>query len=124
MDGAISGLAGVLIWTERARYPAMRAFYREVLGLPVRTDKDGFINFAWGAFRLSVSVHEEVTGASRDPLRVMVNLTVPDIWREYERLRGNGVVFSRAPESEEWGGMVATFADPDGNTLQLMQLPG
>ena len=34
-----------------------------------------------------------------------------------------GVVFTRAPEREEWGGWVATFADPDGNVLQLMQLP-
>jgi hypothetical protein len=33
------------------------------------------------------------------------------------------VVFSRRPEREAWGGVVATFADPDGNTLQLMELP-
>ena len=32
-------------------------------------------------------------------------------------------VRTRAPEREEWGGWVATFADPDGNVLQLMQLP-
>jgi predicted enzyme related to lactoylglutathione lyase len=33
------------------------------------------------------------------------------------------VDFTRAPAREEWGGWVATFADPDGNVLQLMQLP-
>ena len=41
----------------------------------------------------------------------------------YERLRRGGVVFTRPPEREDWGGQVATFADPDGNVLQLMQLP-
>jgi lactoylglutathione lyase len=122
-ERGIDGVAGVLIWTERGRFEEMVRFYRDVLGLPVRTLKDGFVNFAWGTFRISVSVHEEVEGRSRDPLRVMVNLSVPEIGAEYERLRGQGVVFSRPPEAEEWGGMVATFTDPDGNTLQLMQLP-
>jgi predicted enzyme related to lactoylglutathione lyase len=53
----------------------------------------------------------------------MVNLTVTDIRAVHERLVRAGVVFTRAPEREAWGGWVATFADPDGNVLQLMQLP-
>jgi predicted enzyme related to lactoylglutathione lyase len=53
----------------------------------------------------------------------MVNLAVDDIEVVYRRLRAAGVAFSRAPEREPWGGVVATFADPDGNTLQLMELP-
>ena len=53
----------------------------------------------------------------------MVNLTVADIGAAHERLRGAGVAFTRDPEREDWGGQVATFADPDGNVLQLMQLP-
>jgi len=54
---------------------------------------------------------------------VMIHLTVDDIRAVHSRLARAGVVFTRAPEREEWGGWVATFADPDGNTLQLMQLP-
>ena len=38
-------------------------------------------------------------------------------------LRSAGVAFLREPSSEPWGGSIATFEDPDGNTLQLMQLP-
>ena len=30
-------------------------------------------------------------------------------------LRRAGVAFSREPAREDWGGWVATFADPDGN---------
>ena len=70
-----------------------------------------------------MGVHDQVGGTSRDPLRVMVNLTVTDISAVHDRLVRAGVVFTRAPEREDWGGWVATLADPDGNVLQLMQLP-
>ena len=122
--GRIDGLAGVLVWTEAARFPAMLAFYRDTLGLEPRSVRDDFVNFAWGDLRLTVTVHSRVSGAARDPLRLMLNLAVDDIDATYARLREQGVVFSRPPEQEAWGGRVATFADPDGNTLQLMQLPG
>ena len=125
MDGPlIQGLAGVLIWTDAERYPAMRHFYRDILGLVPRSDRAEFINFAWGNVRLSLSVHEDVASTAVDPLRVMVNFEVTDIHAAFGQLRDRGVAFSRPPEREKWGGWVATFADPDGNTLQLMQLPG
>jgi len=119
----IEGLAGVLVWTEADRFPAMARFYRDTLGLRPRSDKPDFINFDWSGVRLSVGVHAGVRGGSREPLRVMLNLTVADIQATHARLAAAGVVFSRAPEREEWGGWVATFTDPDGNILQLMQLP-
>ena len=121
--GSIEGLAGVLIWTAADRFPAMAGFYRDTLGLTPRSDKSDFINFDWNGVRLSVGVHAGIVGTSRDPLRVMVNLTVTDIRAVHARLVRAGVVFTRPPEREDWGGWVATFADPDGNILQLMQLP-
>jgi predicted enzyme related to lactoylglutathione lyase len=120
---SIDGLAGVLIWTEAHRFPAMARFYRDTLGLAARTAKGNFVNFDWTGVRLSVGVHERVHGESRDPLRIMINLAVTDIQVVHERLVRAGVVFPRAPEQEDWGGWVATFADPDGNILQLLQLP-
>ena len=123
MMGSIEGLAGVLIWTAVDRFPAMARFYRETLGLVPRSDKADFVNFDWSGVRLSVGVHDRVEGTSREPLRLMINLTVTDIRAVHDRLVRAGVVFTRAPEREDWGGWVATFADPDGNVLQLMQLP-
>lgn len=123
MAGPIRGLAGVLIWTEAARFPAMMRFYRETLGLAPRTVKPDFVNFDWDGVRLSIGVHDRVRGSSGEPLRVMVNLAVDDIAAAHATLAAAGVRFSRAPEREGWGGWVATFADPDGNTLQLIQLP-
>jgi predicted enzyme related to lactoylglutathione lyase len=121
---SIDGLAGVLIWTEADRFPAMARFYRDTLGLTPRSAKSDFINFDWRGVRLSIGVHGGVGGASREPSRIMLNLTVADIRAVHARLSRAGVVFSRAPSREDWGGWVATFADPDGNILQLMQLPG
>jgi uncharacterized glyoxalase superfamily protein PhnB len=121
--GRITGFAGVLLWTERSRFEAMARFYRDRLGLSPRTSKPDFINFDWGGVRLSVSVHDGIHGPSRDPLRVMVNLSVDDVDAVHARLAAAGVAFSRPPEREDWGGRVATFADPDGNVIQLFQLP-
>lgn len=122
--GTIQGIAGVLIWTEAARFPAMAGFYRDTLGLTPRTAKADFINFDWGGLRLSVSVHDRVRGPAADPLRIMLNLAVDDIQAVHARLAAAGVVFTRPPERESWGGQVASFLDPDGNLLQLFQLPG
>ena len=121
--GAIWGVAGVLIWTEASRFTAMASFYRDTLGLTPRSFKADFINFDWNGVRLSVGVHDGVHGRSADPLRIMVNLAVEDIGAVHERLARAGVVFTRLPEWEDWGGFVATLADPDGNTIQFLQIP-
>lgn len=117
--GRVTGVNGLLIWTDQ--FPALLRFYRDVLGLAPRHEREGFVNFEWGDFRLTIGVHEGVRGTNRDPLRVMVNFGVDDIHAVHRRLAAAGVEFSRPPELEPWGGWVATFADPDGNTLQLLQ---
>ena len=123
-NDAIVGLAGVLVWTDAERFPAMARFYRDTLGLTPRSSKSDFINFDWNGVRLSVGVHDRVHGAQpgsapRDDS--------PHRERHPRRTRldwpGPAWCSQREPEQEEWGGWVATFADPDGNTLQLMQLP-
>ena len=120
-EHGLNGLAGVLVWTAADRFDAMAAFYVDVLGLSPRTRRAGFVNFELGTQRLTVAVHDGVVGEARDPLRIMVNLSVDDIERAHRQLVGRGVRFVRAPEVEKWGGRVATFADPDGNVVQLMQ---
>lgn len=119
----ITGVAGVLLSTASDRWAAMDQFYVEVLGLAPRTRRDGFVNFELGDQRLTVTVHDGVRGASTEPWRVMLNLEVDDIGLEHARLAGLGVAFARSPEQEPWGGWIATLADPDGNTIQLFQLP-
>jgi predicted enzyme related to lactoylglutathione lyase len=120
MDTLITGLAGVLIWTSEPQFSAMRRFYVEVLGLRPRTDRPNFVNFQIGAARLTIGVHQSVVGISQDPLRIMINLAVTDIHAAHGRLTTLGVTCLRAPSPEPWGGIVATYSDPDQNTVQLM----
>jgi predicted enzyme related to lactoylglutathione lyase len=120
METLVAGLAGVLIWTSEERFSAMRRFYVETLGLRPRSDRPNFVNFQIGAARLTIGVHQGVDGISRDPLRIMINLAVTDIHAAHVRLTTVGVPCLRAPSPESWGGLVATYSDPDDNTVQLM----
>jgi glyoxylase I family protein len=52
-----------------------------------------------------------------------IALTVDDIDRDYERISKRGVEFTMKPTTAESGMRIAFFADPDGNTLELMQRP-
>lgn len=124
--GTIAGLAGVILWTDAQRFQQMRDFYVDTLGLTPRSDRHRFISFVLepaADVRLSIAVHDAVGGPAREPLRSMLHLRVDDIHEAHAALVDAGVEFSRPPEQESWGGWIATFADPDGNTLQLMQ-PG
>ena len=117
----IDGIAGVVIWTDNLA--SMTQFYRDTLGFPVHSERPYFVAFEWGAMRFSIGLHSEISGQALDPRRVMINLATSDIQALHARLTAAGVQFIRPPEREHWGGWVATFADPDGNTLQLLQQP-
>jgi predicted enzyme related to lactoylglutathione lyase len=124
VEGKITGVAGVLIWTTPERFEALRRFYVDVLGLAPRTDRPGFANFEWPdeSARLTLSIHKQLDGKARDPLRVMVNLAVDGIDGAHRRLTEAGVPCLRPPSPEPWGGRVATYTDPDGNVVQLLEL--
>jgi catechol 2,3-dioxygenase-like lactoylglutathione lyase family enzyme len=117
----VDGIAGVMISTSPDRYPAMERFYVQLLPDRVRHRRPGFVNFEWPEGRLTVTVHSDVSDVSCEPARVIVNLETADIDREHRRAVGAGALSVRPPERESWGGMVCTFADPDGNLIQLMQ---
>ena len=53
----------------------------------------------------------------------MANFSVSDLISTHRDMTNQGVQFIREPEKESWGGMVATFLDPDGNILQLLEFP-
>ncbi len=119
----IIDLTGVLIHTTPDRHEAMRSFYVEALGLTPRSERAGFVNFEFGERRLTITLHDQVRGRTREPVRVMVNFAVHDIERTFDRLLAYGAPEIRRPSPEPWGGVVATSADPDGNIIQLMELP-
>jgi predicted enzyme related to lactoylglutathione lyase len=117
----INSVVGVILWTEDL--DRLFAFYRGTLELTPHSIRPQFIAFRWGDMRLSLGKHAQVRGPARDPYRIMVNLGVDDIHQTHAALCTKGVVFLKPPTQEDWGGWVATFFDPDGNILQLLQQP-
>lgn len=55
---------------------------------------------------------------------VGVTLMVEDIEAQYARLARAGVTFTGAPKKQSFGGVMAHFADPDGNVLTIRQEAG
>ncbi len=110
----------VLIQLASPDTPRLIAFYRDVLQLPLHGM--GPHNFAIGADTiLSIQHHSQVSGPTKEPTRVIFDFWVKDIDAEQARLEVQGVRFSRSKGLEYWGGVISTFSDPDGNTIQLIQ---
>jgi catechol 2,3-dioxygenase-like lactoylglutathione lyase family enzyme len=53
--------------------------------------------------------------------RVFLFLNTDDFWRDYERMRSQGIHFVREPQEQDYG-TVAVFEDLYGNLWDLLQL--
>jgi predicted enzyme related to lactoylglutathione lyase len=115
----ITGVRGATIWSENLNN--LLPFYRDVLRLPVAVDSPGFVVLGEpGAPTLALGTHSEVRGRNADPARHMVGLASDDITADWRRLKDAGVEFIEDPK--DYGNVrVATFRDPEGNLLQLLQ---
>jgi len=98
----------------------LTAFYRDVVGLPGRPEIGAGAFDAGGAVYM-VDGHSETKGATKEPQRMLINFFVDDLAAEQQRLEGAGVEFIRSAGKEEWGGVISTFLDPDGNYCQLIE---
>ena len=118
----ITGVVGITLWTDDL--DRLFRFYHGLLRLPLHSNHGDFIALQLGEnMRFNLGLHDGVSGAAKDPYRIMPHLEVADIHEEHRRLTDAGVDFLRPPEQEHWGGWVATFKDPDGNILQMLQFP-
>ena len=117
----INEVVGITLWTDNLE--EMYRFYHDVMAFPLHSRHEEFIAFQLGELRFNIGLHSSVSGTSRDPFRIMPHLGVENIHQEHQRLLKEGVEFLRPPEQEHWGGWIATFKDPDGNILQMLQLP-
>ena len=103
-----------------------KAFYRDVLGLPLRSDEEYALVFDANGRMLRVAKVEALT-----PLdRTVVGWQVEDIESVARHLGERGVQFERYGWMDQddlgiWttqdGSRVAWFRDPDGNVLSLTQ---
>jgi predicted enzyme related to lactoylglutathione lyase len=109
----------VTIWSEDLN--KLLPFYRDVLGFAVAIDTPGFVVLGEReAPTLALGTHSEVRGRNTDPARHMIGLTSDDIMTDWKRLREARVEFIEDPK--DYGNVwVATFKDPEGNLLQLLE---
>ena len=112
---------GISITSEQPE--ALTEWYRDTLELPVNEEMGGGA-FNVGGAQLIIDGHSETTGPTKEPQRVLINMLVDDLGAEHQRLLAKGVTFIRDPE-RDLHGLFATFLDPDGNYLQLVEFtPG
>jgi len=69
---------------------------------------------------LALGTHNEIRGRNSDPARHMIGLTTDDITADWKRLKDAGVEFIEDPTDYDTV-RVATFKDPEGNLLQLLE---
>lgn len=99
----------------------MAAFYGDLMQLtPNPQIGEGAFDLLPG-LTLHIDGHSSTHGMAKEPQRVMLDFFVDDLASEQARLKSKGVQFIREAGREEWGGLISTFADPDGNYCQLIE---
>jgi lactoylglutathione lyase len=93
------------------------AFYRDVLGFPVRHQSHKWTEFDTGGTTLALHL-ADASGhphahATMPAGHCHVGLTVPDLDAFHKELVGKGVKCLQPPKKEDFGSL-ATYADPDG----------
>ncbi len=112
-------LNSIMIGTMQTK--ALTAFYEKVLGkAPEMSDPDsGFFGWQVGSTYFAVLEHSGMSGATKEPGRVLLNFETTQVQEEFERIKALGAKVIRTPY-EMGGGWIATLADPDGNYFQLV----
>jgi lactoylglutathione lyase len=105
--------------------PRSVTFYRDAIGLKVRIEGDGYVEFEMENTRFSLferSKLPELIGreAGSAPCSE-VGFLVEDVDREADRLTGLGVEILSGPVDRAWGERTLHIADPDGNIIEFAQ---
>lgn len=101
------------------------AFYRDILGLPMKFTSPGWTEFQTGSTTLALHMTggEKVAPHSGRPPAGQAHLgfMVDDIQAAYEDLKSRDVFFSLPPQKQTSGVTLAVLHDPDGLGITLQQ---
>jgi predicted enzyme related to lactoylglutathione lyase len=101
--------------------PESLADYYSLLFGPPGFAENGYSGWQIGSGWLTVGPHDEVNGKNAHPGRMMWNIETADVQSEFDRLVAAGATVIKEPYSPgDFGGLIATFTDPDDNYFQLM----
>ena len=98
-----------------------KAFYRDTLGLKVRVDSPGWVEFETEGATLALhpGVPPRPPGRIPDGPSLSVGFNVESVKKAHATLVSKGVDFERSPTPIAPGVWVANFRDPDGNELAI-----
>lgn len=104
------------------------AFFEEILGLGLQHRDAGFgyASFDAGPVRMGIAQVDPDDAAQRTLVGRQTGLGfgVADLRAAHAELEAKGVAFAMEPARQPWGGFMALFRDPDGNSFYLDELPG
>jgi predicted enzyme related to lactoylglutathione lyase len=94
----------------------MKEWYRKAFD----TKENDMGAFQFGSVQLFIETHSEVSGPTKEPARVIINLDVDDARAVERQVSAAGANWVRPVEQEQFG-LIGTVADPDGNLVQIIQ---
>src|SRR5262249_34868992 len=103
---------------------AVKAFYRDRLGLHLVTDTPWWVEFETGAAH--VALHPRVSRGEAEAHHaqpVTLGIAIENLIEWADEARWRGVSFLSAPEDQGFG-MGAEAVDPDGNVIALREPDG
>ncbi|MEM3874630.1 MAG: VOC family protein [Candidatus Bathyarchaeia archaeon] len=95
-------------------------FYEEILGLEKKYEYSSYVGFECGG--VEIGLIPKLKKGERASLSPSVEFLVDDVEKFYKELKSKGVKFVKELHEEPWGGKQATFTDPDGNILEIVQI--
>lgn len=101
------------------------SFYRDVIGLRVRIEGDGYVEFDMENTKFSLferaKLPELIGREGGTPPCGEIGFLIDDVDAEAQRLRGLGVEILRGPVDRPWRERTLHIADPDGNIVEFAQ---
>ncbi|MEI8376066.1 MAG: VOC family protein [Planctomycetota bacterium] len=104
------------------------AFYRDVLGLPLRFESSDWTEFDTPGSTLALHLADDSSTTSSRQNSIQagacnLGFTVEDIEAFHQTMVAKGVTCLQPPEVEDFGGKLAGYADPDGLPFWINDKP-
>lgn len=90
-------------------------FYRDVLGFPLKFESPDWSEFVTGETTLALHAASQKNPAGT----VEVGFTVPNVQKFHTEMSAKGVQFTLPPTKQDYGGVLAEFADSEGGSCSV-----
>ncbi len=101
------------------------AFYREILGLPLRSESSEWTEFETPGSTLALHLADGPATPSQSmapAAQCQLGFSVEDIDAFHQQMIAKGVTCLQLPEEEDFG-KLAEYADPDGLPFSVVEEP-